>query len=88
MSLKVISKFRETNVGKGKESDPTDTWANALTSLQFYNVCYALAVRRWRVGDSLGPYGTFAILNIPFPNGTEMSSTENFHEDSNYEMYF
>ena len=45
-------------------------------------------MRWWRVGDSFGPYGTFLMLNIPFLNWTEMSSIENFHRDSNYEMYF
>ena len=45
-------------------------------------------MRRWRVGDYFGSYGTCLMLNIPFPNWTEMSSTENFHWDSNYEIYF
>ena len=68
----------------GRQS--ADSWstvgrqsADALTTLWTYNVQDASVVRRWRVGDLFGPYWTYAMLNIPFPDWTEVSSTENFH---------
>ena len=62
---------------RSTDSRPTVDWrvGQSLT----YNVRHVSVVCRWRVGDSFGPYGTFAILNIPFPNWTEMSLTESFH---------